>query len=193
MTHRVPAIRHAPLRQHQCMGRRIVYMLALLSLTALLLLWLAAALGLLTHEQTFYSRNGTFLYGHKWTGFYVGGQAGVAFNYDSGPFSSTGSSFVGGGNDGETGFIGGVHVGYDQQINNLIVGVVADINYIDAESFTSFTLPNSAAMPYAMGAVTRAISCSIRTYVSALSSPVRTCPLSMQKPAPSVALSFCRR
>lgn len=88
-----------------------------------------------------------------WTGFYVGGQAGVAFTSDSGPFSSTGSSFVGGGEDGDTAFIGGVHVGYDHQINNLIVGVVADINYIDAESFTSFTLPNSTGGLSTFGSV----------------------------------------
>lgn len=76
-----------------------------------------------------------------WTGFYVGGQAGVAFNTDSGSFSSDDSSFVGGSDDDEdAGFIGGVHVGYDHQIDNFIIGAVADINYIDAESNTSYTL-----------------------------------------------------
>ena len=54
------------------MGRRIFNTLALLSLAALLLLWLAAALGYLTDEQTVLSRRGDFLYGNKWTGFYVG-------------------------------------------------------------------------------------------------------------------------
>lgn len=76
-----------------------------------------------------------------WTGFYAGLQAGVAFNRDSGAFSSDNSSFVGGSDDGETGFIGGGHVGYDYQINNFIVGAVADLNYIDAQSSTSYTLP----------------------------------------------------
>ena len=43
---------------------------------------------------------------YNWSGFYVGAQAGVAFNRDSGAFSSD-SAFAGGNEDGETGFIGG--------------------------------------------------------------------------------------
>jgi len=77
-----------------------------------------------------------------WTGFYAGLQAGVAFNRDSGAFSSgTNNSFTGGNDDSDSGFIGGGHIGYDYQINNFIVGAVADLNYIDAESNTSFTFP----------------------------------------------------
>ena len=54
------------------MVRRVFNTMALLSLAALLLLWLAAALGYLTHERTVLSPGGAFLYGYKWTGFYVG-------------------------------------------------------------------------------------------------------------------------
>jgi outer membrane immunogenic protein len=80
----------------------------------------------------------------QWTGAYVGGQAGAAFATDSGPFSSEGSSFVGSNDDSDAGFIGGAHVGYDHQINNIIVGAVADINYIKADSSSSFELENAA-------------------------------------------------
>jgi len=80
---------------------------------------------------------------YTWTGFYIGGQAGVAFNRDSGAFSSDNTSFVGGADDSDdASFIGGVHVGYDYQINNFLVGAIADINYIDASSATSFTIPS---------------------------------------------------
>ncbi|WP_062014196.1 outer membrane protein [Aureimonas sp. AU4] len=80
---------------------------------------------------------------YSWTGFYIGGQAGAAFNRDSGPFSSDNTSFIGGSdNSDDAAFIGGVHVGYDYQINNLIVGAIADINYIDASSATSYTIPS---------------------------------------------------
>jgi outer membrane immunogenic protein len=81
---------------------------------------------------------------YNWSGFYVGGQAGVAFNRDSGAFSSD-STFAGGNEDGETGFIGGGHVGYDYQFaNNFVLGAVADLNYIDASSRASFSLDNVA-------------------------------------------------
>ena len=79
-----------------------------------------------------------------WTGFYVGLQAGAAFNRDSGAFStSSNQTFVGGNDGSESGFIGGGHVGYDYQIGNFIVGAVADLNYIDADASTSFTLPTA--------------------------------------------------
>ncbi len=79
---------------------------------------------------------------YSWTGFYVGGQAGVAFNRDAGDVRynpNTGviqtTAFSGGSdNSDDAAFIGGVHVGYDYQINNFLIGAVADINYIDATS-----------------------------------------------------------
>ncbi|MBC8130412.1 MAG: porin family protein [Rhizobiaceae bacterium] len=90
---------------------------------------------------------------YNWSGFYVGGQAGVAFNRDSGAFSSDNSSFVGGNDDDETGFIGGAHVGYDQQIGgNFLIGAVADLNYIDAQSNTSYTLPDNLGGTQTFGA-----------------------------------------
>ncbi|WP_336743728.1 outer membrane protein [Aureimonas altamirensis] len=80
-----------------------------------------------------------------WTGFYVGGQAGVAFNRDSGLFS-TDSSFIGSSDDGDASFIGGGHVGYDYQMGNFLIGAVADLNYIDASTASAYTLPGSTTV-----------------------------------------------
>ncbi|WP_061932007.1 outer membrane protein [Aureimonas sp. AU22] len=85
---------------------------------------------------------------YSWTGFYVGGQAGVAFNNDAGDVRynpNTGvvqtTAFSGGSDSSDdAAFIGGVHVGYDYQINNFIIGAVADINYIDASSSSTYSL-----------------------------------------------------
>lgn len=77
--------------------------------------------------------------GFTWTGFYVGGQAGAALSRDLGLFSSAGSSFAGGSKDGEAGVVLGIHAGYDHQIDNFIVGAIADINYVDANSYANFT------------------------------------------------------
>ncbi|KAA0968980.1 porin family protein [Aureimonas fodinaquatilis] len=74
-----------------------------------------------------------------WTGFYVGAQAGVAFNRDAGDFTST--SFVGANNDSETSFIGGGHIGYDYQMGNFLVGAVADLNYINASTTSTYVFP----------------------------------------------------
>ena len=76
---------------------------------------------------------------YNWTGLYVGGQAGVAGGGSSGAIGTDLGLGLGGlgldtFQDGtDIGFTGGVHVGYDYQINNIIVGAVADFNYIDSD------------------------------------------------------------
>ena len=69
---------------------------------------------------------------YTWTGFYIGGQAGAAFSDDSSGFGRVDDfSFSGDGrSDDDAVFVGGVHIGYDYQIDNLIIGAVADISYI---------------------------------------------------------------
>ena len=87
-----------------------------------------------------------------WTGLYVGGQAGVAFgNSDNGAVFDPGNNGIGlfdngsNGNENNAGFIGGGHIGYDYQFqNNIVVGAVADINYIDAETNRSYTTPGGS-------------------------------------------------
>lgn len=83
-----------------------------------------------------------------WTGFYIGGQAGYGFgstgiyvldrNRD-GVFGDYIAAFdpavnpAAGGFSGNfsNGFVGGVHAGYDWQFGNFVVGVLADLNYMD--------------------------------------------------------------
>jgi|GEM_PF-594332 len=86
-----------------------------------------------------------------WTGLYIGGQAGVAFSGDDdGARFDTNNTGVFGngtfnGDDNNAGFIGGAHIGYDYQMpNNFVVGAVADINYIDAETNRSYTTPGGS-------------------------------------------------
>jgi len=96
---------------------------------------------------------------YSWTGFYIGGQAGVAFNRDAGDvrytpgtgvFSTT--AFSGGSdNSDDAAFIGGVHIGYDYQINNFLVGAVADINYIDASSTSTYTITSAPGVVDSFG------------------------------------------
>ncbi|KQT85958.1 outer membrane beta-barrel protein [Aurantimonas sp. Leaf443] len=84
---------------------------------------------------------------NTWTGLYIGGQAGVAFGQDSndirfdpennGAFGET----IFENDDTNAGFVGGGHIGYDYQFgNNLVVGAVADLNYIDAETSRSYSI-----------------------------------------------------
>lgn len=82
----------------------------------------------------------------NWTGFYVGGQAGVAFGGSNSGFSGSTDPEVGAGtfsafgSDQSAGFIGGVHVGYDYQLsNNIVIGALADINYIDGNTNRDFS------------------------------------------------------
>lgn len=82
-----------------------------------------------------------------WTGIYIGGQAGVAFsnsnsiNFDAGNDGVFGDGTFDNGDDSNAGFVGGAHIGYDYQFaNNIVLGAVADINYIDAETNRNYTV-----------------------------------------------------
>lgn len=73
-----------------------------------------------------------------WSGVYVGLQAGYAFGEDDGVFelspftpglaTAFGPGFSG---DFDDGFIGGAHVGYDWQVNQLVFGAILDVTYAD--------------------------------------------------------------
>ncbi|MBS9722386.1 porin family protein [Tianweitania sp. BSSL-BM11] len=81
-----------------------------------------------------------------WSGLYVGLQAGYGFGDDGqvelspftpalvGPFTPAGapvgSSFNANG-DFDDGFVGGAHIGYDQQYGKIVLGGILDINYTD--------------------------------------------------------------
>ncbi len=69
-----------------------------------------------------------------WTGFYVGLNAGGAWNSNNG-FSSPGfiiaPTIYGASSNNDTGFTGGVQAGYNWQFGSFVTGVEADINYAD--------------------------------------------------------------
>lgn len=78
-----------------------------------------------------------------WTGFYVGGQLGFAFNNEdddgcfSGEFGGGGAfgcgdfaDFDGDGEDDNGGFVLGAHVGADWQFGSVVVGGILDLNWL---------------------------------------------------------------
>lgn len=78
----------------------------------------------------------------SWTGFYVGVNAGYAWNANNSddlswnPYTGTYNfSNVGGNNDG--GFTGGGQIGYNYQFGQFVAGVEADINYADLKGKNS--------------------------------------------------------
>ncbi len=72
-----------------------------------------------------------------WTGFYVGLNAGAAFNNGNGGVATTVNTLVNpiygiastGGH--KSGFTGGVTAGYNMQFGSFVAGVEGDINYLD--------------------------------------------------------------
>ncbi|MBO0663557.1 outer membrane beta-barrel protein [Jiella sp. MQZ9-1] len=84
-----------------------------------------------------------------WTGLSLGVQAGATFGHNGdASFSSSNDPTLYNGNVGgdDTGnFIGGANIGYDYQFqNNVVLGAVADFNYINRKKDTSYTTPNGA-------------------------------------------------
>lgn len=74
--------------------------------------------------------------GFSWTGAYIGVQLGYAWGSADHSFADgvTGTPApVPYGDSSPDGFLGGVHVGYNHQINQLVLGVEADIEYSDID------------------------------------------------------------
>src|SRR4051794_28034960 len=76
-----------------------------------------------------------------WTGFYVGLNAGAAFNNkNTGSIFTTGLTapnnaiYTGGGNSNDSTFTGGVTAGYNMQFGSFVAGVEGDINYLDRKN-----------------------------------------------------------
>ena len=65
---------------------------------------------------------------HDWSGVYVGGQIGYGFGRTNAVFSSPNTPTFQASQDYDIdGFLGGVQVGYNYQINSMVLGVEADI------------------------------------------------------------------
>lgn len=89
-----------------------------------------------------------------WTGWYMGGQVGYGWDWSgvdltsnstSGAFTGTSLQTLG---SAPQGFTGGVKLGYDAQVGNLVLGIVTDINGANFTagngSTTTTTGPSSA-------------------------------------------------
>jgi outer membrane immunogenic protein len=72
---------------------------------------------------------------HNWTGFYIGGSSGYGWGTESNiltftdPTVTVPGAIPSGHSNALNGFIGGGGVGYNYQLNNIVVGLEADISY----------------------------------------------------------------
>jgi hypothetical protein len=64
----------------------------------------------------------------SWTGFYIGGNFGGAWNHQNVTDSLFGLSFSNASNDGA--FMGGGQVGFNYQFSNIVLGVEWDIDWV---------------------------------------------------------------
>lgn len=92
---------------------------------------------------------------HNWTGFYVGLNAGAAFNDSSYKIKPSGDNALVGlpsasGDFDDTTFTGGVEAGYNYQINNFVIGLETDFNYngIDESEHGSRTISEDSRFTY---------------------------------------------
>lgn len=77
----------------------------------------------------------------SWTGFYVGGQLGYATSASSvRQYVTATGAFVDASGYTVNGIVGGVHVGYNQQFNNIVLGLEADLE--GGNLHGRFTYPN---------------------------------------------------
>lgn len=63
----------------------------------------------------------------SWTGFYVGGQAGYQWGGADTLLLGPGGNFLAGLPDNPHGFVGGAHIGYNYEINQIVLGIEGDI------------------------------------------------------------------
>jgi outer membrane immunogenic protein len=83
-------------------------------------------------------------YAHNWTGFYAGVHAGYAWNDNSfgrsgftpgfNPAVNAGGVPASFGNGDDGGFIGGGQIGYNHQFGSMVLGVEADLSFVDQDT-----------------------------------------------------------
>lgn len=104
-----------------------------------------------------------------WTGFYVGGNLGYAWNddklnwgygswYDPALLPIDVNPWYGHlpyeASVGQDGWSGGVQAGYNYQMGSVVIGVEADINYINGEKSSSYYWDDAGAYYGALGGLT---------------------------------------
>lgn len=77
-----------------------------------------------------------------WTGFYVGVNAGYAWNSNDNTEVWGNGIAVSGSNSDDGGFTGGGQIGYNYQFGQFVAGIEADINYADLKGKSlNYTVP----------------------------------------------------
>jgi outer membrane immunogenic protein len=76
-----------------------------------------------------------------WTGFYVGVNAGAAFNNNDSDDIVFGGETIFGDSDDDASFIGGGQIGYNYQFGSFVVGVEGDLQWADFGG-TTYVFPN---------------------------------------------------
>nr|WP_166951888.1 outer membrane beta-barrel protein [Pseudochelatococcus lubricantis] len=90
-----------------------------------------------------------------WTGFYVGVNAGYAWNSNNDDKFYNGATYYNGGNNDDGGFTGGGQIGYNYQFGQFVAGLEADINYADLKGKNSnYALAYNPAAGYFGGTST---------------------------------------
>ncbi|TGQ79438.1 porin family protein, partial [Mesorhizobium sp. M2D.F.Ca.ET.206.01.1.1] len=69
---------------------------------------------------------------HDWSGVYVGGHLGYGFGSTDATYNLPNTPTIRGTQDYDTdGFLGGVQIGYNYQVNSAVLGIEADISGAD--------------------------------------------------------------
>lgn len=88
----------------------------------------------------------------SWTGFYAGVNAGADFR--SSPATSVAAqgfaptAYQGSSKGGSTGFTGGFQAGYNYQMNSLVVGLEADLEYVGRRGVNGAVVPAAPGTNY---------------------------------------------
>jgi outer membrane immunogenic protein len=86
----------------------------------------------------------------SWTGFYLGGNVGYSWGHQSATVTDlAGDPLTTSGTD-LNGVIGGGQIGYNYQINSIVLGIEADIQGSGQRGDSSFALPGSPCGPNAI-------------------------------------------
>jgi outer membrane immunogenic protein len=79
----------------------------------------------------------------SWTGFYVGGNVGYSWGHQSATVTDLAGDAVATSGADLNGVIGGGQIGYNYQINSIVLGIEADIQGSGQKGDGSFALPGS--------------------------------------------------
>jgi outer membrane immunogenic protein len=80
-----------------------------------------------------------------WTGFYAGLQAGYGWGRSNGVGCNFALTLCDNYSSNANGFVLGGHVGYNYQINQVVLGLEADLEYNFGRTTSTFFLPNNGA------------------------------------------------